>query len=129
MIDFARYGTALVLEQFGQVIACGGAGVLIASQLIGRQVAHHPVLCSAIKRAEISCFKNVPLVGMNTLRRGGQAAVGVSETVPKETRQSGARDHFFGSGTASARASHSFISCWNFGFARSDSRSGSVLKP
>jgi len=32
LIDKARYGTALVLEQFGEIIAEGGTGVVIASQ-------------------------------------------------------------------------------------------------
>ncbi len=36
------YGTALVLEEFGNVIARGGAGVVIASQSGHRRARRHP---------------------------------------------------------------------------------------
>ena len=56
------YGTALVLEEFGNVIACGGAGVVIASQSGHRLPALTPAQDKALANTPADELLTLPML-------------------------------------------------------------------
>ena len=56
------YGTALVLEEFGNVIACGGAGVVIASQSGHRLPPLSPEQNAALATTPVEELLNLPML-------------------------------------------------------------------
>ena len=62
------YGTALVLEEFGNVIASGGAGVVIASQSGHRLPALTPEQNKALATTPTEELLNLPLLHSDKMR-------------------------------------------------------------
>lgn len=62
------YGTALVLEEFGKVIAQGGSGVVIASQTGHRLPALAPDQAKALATCPVENLLNLPFLAKDQVR-------------------------------------------------------------
>ncbi len=70
ILNVDLYGTALVLEEFGQVIAAGGAGVVIASQSGHRLPALTPQEDAALATTPVEDLLSLPMLQPDRLSDG-----------------------------------------------------------
>ena len=71
------YGTALVLEEFGAVIARGGAGVVIASQSGHRLPALTPEQDAALATTPVEELLDLPMLAAGPAQRRSACLSGV----------------------------------------------------
>jgi NAD(P)-dependent dehydrogenase (short-subunit alcohol dehydrogenase family) len=69
------YGTALLLEEFGKVIAPGGSGIVIASMAGHRLPALSPEQNSALATTPVEELLNLPMLQPDQVKESGYAYV------------------------------------------------------